>query len=135
MSNLKEEIDSKCRLCHLHEEIVDHLNSGCPVLAKNEYVMRHDKVCAHLHYSICKALGVETKDQWYTNKHTHTHTSQCINRKMLQCCGIKRYTQTVFRRAVRKGTICNYTNSSYSAFLCGVNLVLGRRKVTVNVQP
>jgi hypothetical protein len=29
--------------------------------------MRHDKVCTHLHYSICKALGSETTDQWYTN--------------------------------------------------------------------
>ena len=33
----------------------------------NEYVMRHDKVCTHLHYSICKALGIETTDKWYTH--------------------------------------------------------------------
>jgi hypothetical protein len=38
---------------------------GCPILAKNEYLMRHDKVCTHLHYSICKALGIETIDKWY----------------------------------------------------------------------
>ena len=29
--------------------------------------MRHDKVCTHLHYSICKALGTETTDKWYTH--------------------------------------------------------------------
>ena len=29
--------------------------------------MRHDKVCTHLHYSICKALGIETTDKWYTH--------------------------------------------------------------------
>ena len=29
--------------------------------------MRHDKVCAHLHYSICKTLGIETTDKWYTH--------------------------------------------------------------------
>jgi hypothetical protein len=29
--------------------------------------MRHDKVCAHLHYSICKALGFEMTDKWYTH--------------------------------------------------------------------
>jgi hypothetical protein len=46
-------------LCKQHEETVDHLTSGCPILAKNEYLMRHDKVCTHLHYSICKALGTE----------------------------------------------------------------------------
>ena len=28
--------------------------------------MRHDKVCTNLHYSICKALGIETTDKWYT---------------------------------------------------------------------
>ena len=29
--------------------------------------MRHDTVCTHLHYSICKALGTETTDKWYTH--------------------------------------------------------------------
>jgi len=51
---LKKEIESKCRLCKQHEETIDHLTSGCPILAKNEYLMRHDKVCTHLHYSISK---------------------------------------------------------------------------------
>ena len=61
---LKEEIESKCRLCKQHEETIDHLTSGCPILAKNEYLMRHNKVCTHLHYSICKALGIERTDKW-----------------------------------------------------------------------
>jgi len=63
---LKKEIESKCRLCKQHEETIDHLTSGCPILAKNEYLMRHDKVFTHFHYSICKALGIETTDKWYT---------------------------------------------------------------------
>ena len=54
---------------------------------KNEYLMRHDKVCTHLHYSICKALGTETTDKWYT------HMTN-MKREMSQCCGIKQYTQT-----------------------------------------
>ena len=29
--------------------------------------MRHDKVFTHLHYSICKALGIETTDKRYTH--------------------------------------------------------------------
>ena len=70
---LKEETESKCRLCEQHEETIDNLTSGCPVLAKNEYLMIHDKVCSHLHYSICKALGTETTDKLYT--HTHAQTS------------------------------------------------------------
>jgi hypothetical protein len=35
-----------------YEETIYHLISGCPTLAKNEYIIRHDKVCTHLHYSI-----------------------------------------------------------------------------------
>jgi hypothetical protein len=27
-----------------------------------EYIIRHDKVCIHLHYSICKKLGIETAE-------------------------------------------------------------------------
>ena len=64
---LKEETESKCQLCKQHEETIDHLTSGCPILAKNEYFMRHDEVRAHLHYSICKALGIETTYKWYTH--------------------------------------------------------------------
>jgi len=62
---LKEETESKYRLCKQHEETIDHLTSGCPILTKNEYLMRHDNVCTHLHYSIWKALGIETTDKWY----------------------------------------------------------------------
>jgi hypothetical protein len=41
---LKEEIESRCRLCKKYEGTIDNLTSGCPILAKNEYVIRHDKV-------------------------------------------------------------------------------------------
>jgi hypothetical protein len=65
-SILKEEIESRCRLCKEYEETIDHLTSRCPILAKNEYVIRHDKVCTHLHYSMCKTLGIETTENWYS---------------------------------------------------------------------
>jgi hypothetical protein len=61
---LKEEIESKCLLCKQHEENIDHLTSGSPILAKNEYLMRHDKFFIHLHHSMRKALGTETTDKW-----------------------------------------------------------------------
>jgi hypothetical protein len=64
---LKEEIESKCQLCKQHEETIDNLTSVCPILVKHEYLMRHDKVCAHLHYSICSPLGTEMTDKWYTH--------------------------------------------------------------------
>ena len=40
---LKEETESKFRLCKQHEETIDHLTSGWPILAKDEYLMRHVK--------------------------------------------------------------------------------------------
>jgi hypothetical protein len=85
---------------------IDHLTSGCPILAKKEHLISHDEVCTHLHYSICKALGIETTDRRYTHRptqtgHTQAHTngthtgpSQCMKRDMSQCCRIKQYTQT-----------------------------------------
>jgi hypothetical protein len=45
----------------------DHPTSGCPIMAKNEYVIRHDRVCTQLHCSICKTLGIETTENWYSH--------------------------------------------------------------------
>jgi len=66
---LKEKTDSKYQLHKQQEETTDHLTSGCSILAKHEYLIRHNKVCAHMHYSIRKVLSSEMKDKWY--KHTH----------------------------------------------------------------
>jgi hypothetical protein len=38
-----------------------------PISAKNEYIIRYDKVCTHLHCSICKTLGIETTENWYSH--------------------------------------------------------------------
>jgi hypothetical protein len=70
---LKEEIESKCWLCKQHEETIYHITSGCPILVKSEYLMRHNKVCAYLLYSICKALGFEITDKWYTHMPKPVH--------------------------------------------------------------
>ena len=72
---LNEETESKCRLYKQHVETIDHLTSGCPVLAKKEYLMRHDKVCAHLHFSECKDPRIETTNKWYIHTHTYAQAS------------------------------------------------------------
>jgi hypothetical protein len=95
---LKEEIGSKSRLCKQHEESTDHLTSGWPILAKNEYLMWCDRAGAHLHYSIYKALGIEKSDARDTHAHTnaqtntHTHTNHYVNMEMGDCYGVKRQT-------------------------------------------
>jgi len=34
------------------DETVEHVTSACPILAKEQYIKRHDKVCAQLHFNI-----------------------------------------------------------------------------------
>jgi hypothetical protein len=90
---LLEQTESEWRSCKEHAAATAHLISGCRILVKNEYLMRYDKVGAHVHCSLCKALGIETTDSWY--KHTQTLTNQCVKKKILQCYGIiTAYPQT-----------------------------------------
>ena len=37
---LETGIDTKCRVCDKHTETIDHLVSGCPILASTEYLNR-----------------------------------------------------------------------------------------------
>ena len=54
--------------------------------------MRQDTVCAHLHYSIRKALGTDTTDKWYT--HTHTYTSVYEQEDVAVLCNQAVHTDT-----------------------------------------
>ena len=56
---LDTETDSKCRLCQQFDETTDHIMSACPILVKEQYIKRHDGVCAQLHFSICKETEVQ----------------------------------------------------------------------------
>ncbi|CAH3015265.1 unnamed protein product, partial [Porites evermanni] len=47
---------------------IDHLVSGCPELAKTEYIHRHNKAAAHMHWKICKEFGIEVKERWYEHE-------------------------------------------------------------------
>ena len=55
-----QQVESKCRT--QHEETLDHIKSGCVVLAK---IDRHNKAAAFLHWSICKDHDIEIRDKWY----------------------------------------------------------------------
>jgi hypothetical protein len=56
---LSTETDNKCRLCQQFDEAIDHIISACPILSKEQYTKRHDRVCAQLHFNICKETGVQ----------------------------------------------------------------------------
>jgi hypothetical protein len=63
---VKEGTESKWRLCKECEE-VDNLTSGCPIMAKNEYIIIPDKLCEHLYYSACKKLGIQAAENRYSH--------------------------------------------------------------------
>jgi len=58
-----------CRLCQEHEESIQHLLSGCPVLASTSYLHRHNMVARvlHWHLSKCFKLPLSVK-YWYDHQ-------------------------------------------------------------------
>ena len=62
---LKNGADPKCRFCDQYTETIDHLISGCPVLAPNEFIRRHDRVGKYLHWGICNHYGIDTTKNWF----------------------------------------------------------------------
>ena len=43
----------------------DHIVSGCEILAKTEYISRHNNAATYLHWSICKDNDLKITDKWY----------------------------------------------------------------------
>jgi hypothetical protein len=61
----RQKTDSKCRLCQQFDETVEYI-SACPILAKEQYIQRHNRVCAQLHFNTCKEMGVKLHNEhWY----------------------------------------------------------------------
>lgn len=60
--------DSTCRYCGQQTETIDHLVSGCSILAKQEYLSRHNKVAQYIHWRVCQHFGLETAHQWYEHE-------------------------------------------------------------------
>jgi len=74
---LNTETDSKCRLCQQFDETIEHIISACPILAKEQYIKRHDRVSAQLHFNICKETWVQLdKKHWYEHVPKSVETSQ-----------------------------------------------------------
>ena len=59
INSIKNHIDNQdvspmCRLCGESSKTVMHLSSGCPVLAKSKYRIRHDIVRKYIHWFLLK---------------------------------------------------------------------------------
>ena len=77
------EIDSRCRMCYKEPETIDHITSGCEVLANAEYIDRHKKAAAYLLWNICNDLRIRTSDNW----HEHQLNTVLLVLKHIQCFG------------------------------------------------
>ena len=45
-----------------------HIVSECEVLAKTEYISRHNIAATYLHWSICKDHDIEMTGKWYQHQ-------------------------------------------------------------------
>jgi hypothetical protein len=70
---LHTEMDSKCRLSQQLDDKIDHITSACPILAKEQYVKRHDKVSVQMHCNIWKEIGGELD-----TKHLYEHVPKSV---------------------------------------------------------
>ena len=74
---LSTETVGKCRLCRQFDETIDHIISACPILTKEEYTKIHDRLCAQLHFNICKETWVQLdKKHWYEHVPKSVETNQ-----------------------------------------------------------
>ena len=67
----------KCRLFQQSDETIDHIILECSILAKEQYMKRHDRLCAQLHFNICQETGVPVdKKHWYEHVPKSVETNQ-----------------------------------------------------------
>ena len=53
-------------ICGKFEESIDHIVSVCLVLAKTEYIYRHNKTAAYIRRKICRSYEIETNEhEWH----------------------------------------------------------------------
>ena len=61
----KTQQNSKCRVCGVRDETINHIISECSKLAQNEYKARHDWVGKVIHWEMYKKLKFYHTNKWY----------------------------------------------------------------------
>ena len=62
-----QDISPMCMLCGKSSQTVIHFSSGCPVLAKSKYRIRHNIMGEHIHWLLLKKHGILTRNKWYSH--------------------------------------------------------------------
>ena len=65
---LKSRSDDLCRICQKQPETIFHILSGCDILSKREYFVRHNNVCQYVHFEIMKHFAFPCGSNWYAHK-------------------------------------------------------------------
>ena len=60
---IKDGTSPLCRLCNRCDESIDHILSGCPELAKTEYIKRHNNAEAYMYWKILKHYNIKANDK------------------------------------------------------------------------
>ena len=68
-SIIKDGSSPLCRMCNKYDETIDHIVSGCPELAKTEYIHRHDKAASYIHWKVCHNYNIKTSEKWYDHEY------------------------------------------------------------------
>jgi len=95
---------------------VKHVVSGCNELAKEQYLIRHDKMGARVHWELCRKYGIECVDQWYNHLPSSVSRSKdglyeiFWNRKILVGRGIQfnKPDVVLVDKAAKKWTIIDF---------------------------
>ena len=56
------------------DDAVENIISACLILAKEQYINRHDRLCAQLHLNLCKDIGVKLD-----NRHWYDHVLKSVD--------------------------------------------------------
>ena len=65
---IRDGTDPMCRICGKFDETINHIISGCPELAKTDYIHRHDRVATYVHWKICQKYKLTTPQKWYEHQ-------------------------------------------------------------------
>ena len=55
-------------MCRKETETTTHILAGCDVLAKKDYLERHNGLAKYIHFEICKAHDIQTEKKWHLHR-------------------------------------------------------------------
>ena len=58
-----------CRFCFEHEETIQHVLAGCPILAKTSYIQRHNMIASVVHWHLCRTVSFPlSANSWFSHQ-------------------------------------------------------------------